>query len=234
MNYNNNATSNQVRISQSSQFSFNSADQAGGGELLVLSSSDGPENNSITVSASFISNSASLGGAMACFNGYQVYPLQRNSLTITLSSFIAYRGGSALSIVSWSGENGRYPLAASMDQSNVTSNIISGLSSTSSVVGLGTVYLESSTIVMRNTLFNQNFGTALFLSSSFVTLQGDVKFAYNYPINGAAVYLSGVSWMKFTRGLQLHFESNHALQYGGGVYQEFPLPGASGEWWYWI
>ena len=97
-----------------------------------------------------------------------------------------------------------------MDQSNVTSNIISGLSSTSSVVGLGTVYLESSTIVMRNTLFNQNFGTALFLSSSFVTLQGDVKFAYNYPINGAAVYLSGVSWMKFTRGLQLHFESNHA------------------------
>ena len=62
MNYNNNATSNQVRISQSPQFSFNSADQAGGGELLVLSSSDGPENNSITVSASFISNSASLGG----------------------------------------------------------------------------------------------------------------------------------------------------------------------------
>ena len=236
----NNATSNQVRISQSSQFSFNSADQAGGGVLLVLSSSDGPENNSITVSASFISNSASLGGAMACFNGYQVYPLQRNSLTITQSSFIAnmaYRGGSALSIVTWSGDNGRYPLAASMDQSNLTSNIISGLSpssSTSSVVGLGTVYLESSTIVMSNTLFNQNFGTALFLSSSFVTLQGYVKFAYNYAINGAAVYLSGVSWMKFTRGLQLHFESNHALQYGGGVYQEFPLPGASGEWWYCI
>ncbi|KAL5481802.1 hypothetical protein EMCRGX_G022046 [Ephydatia muelleri] len=99
------------------------------------------------------------------------------------------------------------------------------------LVGLGTVYLESSTIVMSNTLFNQNIGTALFLSSSVVTLQGAVKFAYNYAINGAAVYLSGVSWMKFTRGLQLHFESNHALQYGGGVYQEFPLPGASGEGW---
>ena len=233
----NNATSNQVRISRSSQFSFNSATQVGGGIILVLSSSDGLPNNSITVSASFISNSASMGGAMGCFSGYQLLPTQRNSLVITQSSFttnIAHRGGSALSIVTWTRANGGYPLAASMDQSNLTSNIISGLSSsssTSSVVGLGTVYLESSTIVMSNTLFIQNIGTALFLSSSVVTLQGAVKFAYNYAINGAAVYLSGVSWMKFTRGLQLYFESNYALQYGGGVYQEFPLPGASGEGW---
>eukprot|EP00731_Ephydatia_muelleri_P016284 Em0009g708a len=97
----NNATSNQVRISQSSQFSFNSATQVGGGIILVLSSSDGLPNNSITVSASFISNSASMGGAMGCFSGYQLLPTQRNSLTITQSSFttnIAHRGGSALSI----------------------------------------------------------------------------------------------------------------------------------------
>ena len=233
----NNATSNQVRISQSSQFSFNSATQVGGGIILVLSRSDGLPNNSVTVSASFISNSASMGGAMGCFSGYQLLPTQRNSLTITQSSFttnIAHRGGSALSIITWTRANGGYPLAASMDQSNLTSNIISGLSSsssTSSVVGLGTVYLESSSIVMSNTQFIQNIGTSLFLLSSAVTLHDNVEFAYNYAINGAAVYLSGVSWMKFTRGLQLLFKSNHALQYGGGVYQEFPLPGASGEGW---
>ena len=232
------ATSNEISILQSSQFTSNSAAQAGGGILLVLTTTAVLPNNSITVSASFVSNSASLGGAMACYSAYQSYPNLRNSLTITQSSFsmnIAYRGGSALSLVTlWSRDNGGYPLVASMDQSNITYNIISALSpygSSSSVVGVGTVYLELSSLAISSVLFNWNVGTALFLSSSFVTLQGNVEFGYNYAINGAAVYLSGVSWLTLTRGLQLRLEGNYALQYGGGLYQDFPLPGVSGEWW---
>ena len=232
------ATSNEISILQSSQFTSNSAAQAGGGILLVLATTAVLPNNSITVSASFASNSASLGGAMACFSAYQPYPNLRNSLTITQSSFsmnIAYRGGSALSLVTlWSRGNGGFPLVASMDQSNISYNIISALSPyapTSSVVGVGAVYLELSSLVINSVQLNWNVGTALFLSSSFVTLHGNVEFGYNYAINGAAVYLSGVSWLTLTRGLQLHFEGNYALQYGGGLYQEFPLPGASGHWW---
>ena len=233
------AKSNEVIISESCKFSYNSATEAGGGMLLVLSTSTSLTNNSVKVSASFISNSASLGGGMACFSGYQPYPTLRNSLIITQSAFSinrALRGGSAFSLVTpWTRADGGYSLLASIDRSNITYNSISALSpsfSSSSVVGLGTVYLELSSLVIGNAVqFNWNIGTALFLSSSFVTLRGQIGFENNYAINGAAVHLSGVSWLTFTRGLQLYFKGNYALQYGGCLYQDFPLPGATGEWW---
>ena len=228
------ATSNKVVVSQNSQFTFNSATLAGGGVLVVL---DSTQNNSVTISASFVRNSASIGGGLSCITSFsQMNPAQSNSLTLTQSCFlanVANRGGSAISMVTSSRSSGGYPIMASMDQCNITKNTISALSSpsSSSVVGLGAVYLELSSLSIHNVLFNQNAGTALFLMSSSVKLQGNVVFAYNYAINGAGVYIVGTSWLNLTKGLQLQFEGNYALQYGGGVYQEFPLPGAFGEWW---
>ena len=89
------------------------------------------------------------------------------------------------------------------------------------VVGQGSVYAEEFMLLINETVFINNTGTALVLDGSSFTVFGNVTFEGNEGEKGGAVALYGDSWIELTSKSMLLFSRNSALIKGGAVYFKY-------------
>ena len=96
------------------------------------------------------------------------------------------------------------------------------LSSPSVVTGLQTVpaiiEVIDSTLIVSHCNFTRNNITSIRAVDSKVTLQGDIIFANNQALVGAALHFSQSSVLVISETSSVIFENNYAINYGGAVY----------------
>eukprot|EP00794_Sanderia_malayensis_P006924 gene6924-7702_t len=86
------------------------------------------------------------------------------------------------------------------------------------VIGQGAVYGEEFLLVLSETRFISNEGTALILDSASATIIGNVSFIGNTGLKGGALGMYSNSWLLLKAGANLTFKLNHAYEKGGAMY----------------
>ena len=113
------------------------------------------------------------------------------------------------------------PLSQLQLEDSVFSDVVP-LSSPSVVTGLQTVpaiiEVINSSLIVTNCNFTRNNITSIRAVDSNVTLQGDIIFANNQALVGAALHFSQSSVLVISETGSVIFENNYAINYGGAVY----------------
>ena len=73
-------------------------------------------------------------------------------------------------------------------------------------------------LIIQNTNFINNSGSALYLDHCHLYLEGKIMFINNTADNGAAIYMKDGSTANFQRNSMVYFIHNTALLYGGAIY----------------
>ena len=85
--------------------------------------------------------------------------------------------------------------------------------------GQGVIYTIGIALVFSgHTIINASIGTALVVSAAIVEFDGQVEFTNGQSIQGGAIYLSDISWIRLCRGLNMNFTHNSAFEAGGAIY----------------
>ena len=71
---------------------------------------------------------------------------------------------------------------------------------------------------IKDTIFQQNFATALGAFRSQLTFEGNVTIINNTGINGGGILLCEASYMILTPNVTVTIAKNHAIDAGGGIY----------------
>ena len=89
----------------------------------------------------------------------------------------------------------------------------------------GVVYTEGISMHFHgNTQFLSNVAAALCVSNAGANFSDHVIFRRNVGYNGGAMYMTGISWLGLTAGVQVEFANNTAFESGGALYYQFPAP----------
>ena len=85
-----------------------------------------------------------------------------------------------------------------------------------------TITLSNADLTIRDSTFSHSPSTAITLSSSIVTVVGNVRFSHNQGIKGGALALIG-STMIIERNAYLVFTENRATKTGGAIFNVNPM-----------
>ena len=103
------------------------------------------------------------------------------------------------------------------------------LATPSSVLGNGVLYTQEVPISFRKqTIFRENWGSTILASSTSLYFHDTVSFIGNRGVRGGALSLFGRSRVVVGKGARITFQENHGEQYGGAVYETFPVQGVVG------
>ena len=84
-------------------------------------------------------------------------------------------------------------------------------------VTAGTSIDLSPTVVIQNSTFNNNTGTAVYCVSSYLQFKKDVLFVNNSATNGAAIHCNEACQIEFN-SFNISFINNYAMMKGGAIY----------------
>ena len=84
-------------------------------------------------------------------------------------------------------------------------------------VTAGTSTDLSPTVVIQNSIFNNNIGTAVYCVSSYLQFKKDVLFVNNSATNGAAIHCNEACQIEFN-SFNISFINNYAMMKGGAIY----------------
>ncbi|XP_065887831.1 uncharacterized protein [Dysidea avara] len=123
---------------------------------------------------------------------------------------IYYGTGAILHVIKKSSLRDMVQITGSQFDNNVASNGI--------VYVAGDLYQPGFIeLILRNSVFTNNIGSALYLSNCHFEAYGAIVFVNNTADNGAAMYLSKGCDVFFLDAI-VNFINNSALQYGGAMY----------------
>lgn len=220
----------------SSRFYQNRAKYGGGGVrvgLITMIKSPKSVPNVIDFkSCHFKMNKAILGGGVALYGttkpSYSTY-FDRSFVNFT--SCVVEENyatvGSAIGSALWNtndyGIGIGNPLKVLMKNCNITKNSII-FTEDNKVEGIGALYSQGTPIILHDTEFTLNYGSALVLDNVIVQIDGNVLFKNNTGTNGGAVALYGRSKLRISKKAHLIFVNNTCSVHGGAIFVRTPGP----------
>ena len=186
--------------------------------------SEEKENVFRITNCSFVNNTAASAAAISYIASRQVTNSSIGRIEITectVEGNVANDSGAAVSFSTWNNEIGGYPTMASITNSNFTRNEIYIQFDEPGVYGLGVVVSDGIPLRIADTRFNANYGTALVVSSTSVSMAGEIVFSHNFGVNGGAIHLMNLAWITLSKGLVLKFWNNSAFLSGGAIFSGF-------------
>ena len=225
--------SNNTILLESCTFQDNYANETGGGLTMgfICSLDDGncsDSSNLIQISnTNLFNNSASTwGGGLSSYTSGLKFERPSFELIFyncTWRENTAQLSAAAMGLTHWFEDSEGFVMTPSCFDCKFHSNHLLVLPSTSHLYGYGVLVLQGVPMAFYEyTEFVNNSASALLVSSSAATLNGNVLFQGNSALSGGGVHLMGSSWLILVQGLNLTFENNVAFQYGGGIYYAFP------------
>ena len=229
---------NNVYVIQRTDFTNNTADYNGGGLCVVI---DVRYNTNITeetltqslrnqlyiAQSNFTRNMAYWGGGMS-FTAYPLnvtYIIFRTVQCAFTGNVFSGGGGAVALLRKEKPEKEFYFIAyAEFHACNFTNTGPILAKGSSLQIMSSSVHSEGIEVHFYNvTIFKDNCATALRLSDTGAVFKDKVFFTNNTGYNGGGMSLSGKSWITLVNKLNMSFESNKAIQYGGAIYYD-PAP----------
>ena len=184
-------------------------------------------NNVLLKVVEFINNTAYWGGGLSIYNNPTRAPYF--SLDIIRSAWhnnMALNSAAAVGLTKWESEviaNASTMIAIFCNCSFNENRLKIPVGNHSRLYGFGAVYTEGIPLKFcGNTLFYQNYESAVYISSTSVGFQDNVHFLENVGLLGGSLYLTGTAWIILYKGVAILFKGNAVFQYGGALYYTFP------------
>ena len=215
---------------QRSNFVNNTASQGGGGVRIRFlihnpDESSAPHDNQVEFhSCNFTGNDASLGGGVSLYTANKQDMTSSNKFCFYDSSWNANtaKTGSAVDITAWLSFDGVLPqpyFSNCTFYKNKQKRLepFNGVSDPSSV---GTMYLDSVSVILDNVNFTENQATAIYSINNHLVFDEDSCsiFDRNYGTNGGAIALIGNAAIVANANVTVNFTNNTASAYGGAIY----------------
>ena len=213
---------------QRSNFVNNTATQGGGGariQFLIYNSNESAAAHDNEVefhSCNFTGNDASLGG------GVSLYTTNEQNVTNKFSFYDSFwnantaKTGSAVDATAWLSFGGSLPQpyfsnCTFYKNTQGNSSPFYGVSDSSSV---GTMYLDSVSVILDNVNFTENKATAIYSINNHLVFHKDSCsiFDRNNGTNGGAIALIGNAAIVAEANVTVNFTNNTASVHGGAIY----------------
>ena len=227
VNLNSTTRHNQVILSHT-YFLNNHAHYLGGGGIMIFVGYGAGKMS--LISCEFVNNSAAGGGG-----GVSISSVEEDAYNLVEFTNCSWTEntalhGSAVHMMPWivpTIQQGPYPTIVFINCSISGNRVIpvtdtqSNASFYTQIEGTGAVFSNRLSIEFRgNTKFENNNGTALYLSCSVASFQAssNVVFNHNHGKNGGGISLVGRSYLYLNGSSNFSFVKNTARQLGGGIY----------------
>ena len=212
-----------------SSFVNNEAVQGGGGvriqfQFIIYNiyKSVAAHNNQVNFfCCRFTENSASLGGGLSLYTTNEKMINKFSFYDCTWSANTA-KTGSAVDMTAWLSFDGSPPqpyFSNCTFHNNIPQMLLplSGVSESSSV---GTMYLDSVSVMLDNVNFTNNQGTAIYaINNHLLFLKGShTTFDKNSGTNGGGIALIGNAAIAVETNVTIKFTNNTASVHGGAIY----------------
>ena len=220
-------------IFQTCHFSENKASLAGGGMrigLITMHQNSSCRPNSVIFKyCQFKFNTAKLGGGISLYvttkQSYLDFP-DESFINLTHCVIEGNKAtfGSGFFSALWNTNQYGVGVTVTLKICITNSHIKGNLIVRSNVLGVGALYAQGTPILLNNTVFFKNNGTALVLDNARVKVNGNVSFIKNIGQKGGAMSLYGVSKITVTDKASLSYIENNASVKGGAIYVRTPGP----------
>ena len=213
---------------QRSNFTNNAAIQGGGGVRILFlihhlnESAFAHDNQVYFHSCHFIGNNASLGGGVSLYTTNQQNMTNNISFYDSIWSDNTAKTGSAVDATAWLSFDGVLPqpyFSNCTFYKNKQKRLepFNGVSDPSSV---GTMYLDSVSVILDNVNFTENQATAIYSINNHLVFDKDSCsiFDRNNGTNGGAIALIGNAAIVAEANVTVNFINNTASVHGGAIY----------------
>ena len=213
---------------QRSNFVNNAATQGGGGvriQFLIYNTdkSAAANNNEVEFhSCNFTGNDASLGGGVSLFTANEQNKTNKFSFYDSSWNANTAKTGGAVDATAWLFFGGSLPQpyfsnCTFYKNTQENSSPFYGVSDSSSV---GTMYLDSVSVMLDNVNFTENQATAIYAINNHLVFHEDSCFIFdrNIGTNGGAIALIGNAAIVAQANVTVNFTNNTASVHGGAIY----------------
>ena len=211
-------------------FVNNEAVQGGGGVriqfqfiLYNIYKSVAAHNNQVNFyCCHFARNSASLGGGVSLYTTNEKNMTNKFNFYDSIWNANTAKTGSAVDMTAWLSFDGSppQPFFSNCTFYNNIQQMLLPLSGVSEPSSVGTMYLDSVSVMLDNVNFTNNHGTAIYaINNHLLFLEGSHStFSKNSGTNGGAIALIGNAAIVVETNVTVNFNNNTASVHGGAIY----------------